>query len=196
MFYQHILIKTNDIQPFSSILQQGFITKINPGYTLKQLLCNQFGISSDYVQTRIKTAFLNQRPVDNYDTAIVNDQDTLGLSGAMPGLVGATFRKNSVLSAFRSHISYSGISSKKNKKDDATITIKLFNFLIKEIGPKFLDKGLLITPGALNNIFETERSKHNKAAFKGVWVNGKRQLGHPWVNQEDELLFLIIDMEK
>ncbi|ETR67301.1 MAG: hypothetical protein OMM_11748 [Candidatus Magnetoglobus multicellularis str. Araruama] len=94
MLYEHIVIKTNDISPFSFILQEGFGITIQSGSTLKQLLCDQCNIPSDYIDRRIKTAFLNQKPVDNFDTVIVNDQDSLGLSGAMPGLVGATFRKN------------------------------------------------------------------------------------------------------
>ena len=175
MLYEHIVIKTNDISPFSFILQEGFGITIKSGSTLKQLLCDQCNIPSDYIDRRIKTAFLNQKPVDNFDTVIVNDQDSLGLSGAMPGLVGAIFRKNSVLSVFRRNISYSysGISNKTDIKD-GVLTVKLFNFLIKEIGATFFEKGVLIQSESLKKVIETERFR-KKTALNTILVNGQKQ---------------------
>jgi hypothetical protein len=176
MSYNQVTIKTIDLLPFYGILQQGIAKNINPGCTLKQLLCDQFNISPNYIETRIKTAFLNQKPVDNYDSAIVHDKDTLALSGAMPGLVGATFRKNSILSAFRRNISYRDFVAKKDASQNGNgkITIKLFNLLVNEIGPGLLESGILFQSEQLINIIKTECSK-KESLFKSIKINGVNQ---------------------
>jgi len=63
------------------------------GCSIKNLLCNQFDITPEYLSDRISTIFLNGKPVDDVESAIIKDNSILALSGAMPGLVGATFRK-------------------------------------------------------------------------------------------------------
>jgi len=175
MLIKKINILTNDIHPFSVILQEGVGVKVKSGCTLTQFLRNICGISNDYIEKRVKTAFINQKPVDNYDTAIIHDQDMIGLSGAMPGLVGATFRKNSVLSPFRSNISYAGIKYDEpvSENRDGMIILRLFNILIKEIGPRLLEKGVLIQEESLVKILEAE-CLENDCFVETVMLDGKK----------------------
>jgi len=169
----HIDIISKGLQPFSVVLQEGIGFKIKSGCTLNQFLLEICGFTNDYIEKRIKTAFINQKPVDNYDQAIIHDQDIIGLSGAMPGLVGATFRKNSVLSPFRSHISFNRLQDSEplKGKNDAIITLRLFNILINETGPGLLKKGVLIQGQALKAILETERSTKD-SLIKAIKFNG------------------------
>ncbi len=70
-------------------LQRGVLVKARLGESIRSLLCKQFGLDPDYVKNRIQTAFLDGKPVDDFDSAIVREGSVLTLSGAMPGLAGA-----------------------------------------------------------------------------------------------------------
>jgi len=61
----------------------------------------------------------------------------------MPGLVGATFRKGGRYASFRSTISHSETGN-SGVKGDGEIVLKLFNMVAKELGPAFLQKGIII----------------------------------------------------
>ena len=90
---------------------------------------------------RISTIFIDSKPVDDLNTAVIEDGATLALSCAMPGLVGAVMRRGGLLSSFRSGISYSH-TVKKDTLRPGCIRVKLFNMLIKELGPVFLKAGI------------------------------------------------------
>jgi hypothetical protein len=128
---------------FSSILQAGFKVNIHTGVSIKDLLCNQFDIDPDYVEDRIRTAFLNGKPVDDFSTAIIESGATLALSAAMPGLVGATFRKGGYLAAFRGTITHRRADTVALDRTDVMF-VKLFNLLAKEIGATFLKRGAMV----------------------------------------------------
>jgi len=111
--------------------------------SIKVFLCDICGLSASQVLTRIQTIFLNGMPVDNLETAVVRDGDTLALSAAMPGLVGATMRSGGVLACFRGTITHQGNAT--NASPGGILSIKLFNLLIKELGPMFLGQGVLVS---------------------------------------------------
>jgi hypothetical protein len=81
--------------------------------------------------------------VDDVANAHIQDDATLALSGAMPGLAGATFRKGGSLAMMRKTISYSGDAFKSGRAE-ARVKIKLFNLVLKDLGPLFLEKGVWI----------------------------------------------------
>ncbi len=129
---------------FFRFLQHGFFVRARTGKSIKGMLCDQFGLESDYVVNRIKTIFYNGKPVDDMETAIVHDGATLALSAAMPGLVGATFRSGGVLSPFRASISYRPDECNTSDSGEGTVHVKLFNLLVPEIGPGFLKRGIFV----------------------------------------------------
>jgi hypothetical protein len=94
------------ISPFTNLLQNGFRVEILAGHTVKMLLCGDFGVEEDYLENRIKTIFLDGKPVDDVNSASVNNGSILALSAAMGGLVGTTLRRGSALCSFRSGITY------------------------------------------------------------------------------------------
>ena len=128
---------------FSPLFQSGVGVEVDLGCSIQQLLTEQFGIAADYVSGRITTIFLNSKAVDKAGTAIIRDDDVLALSGAMPGLVGATMRSGGYYAAMRGAMTYS---------DDriipvgqrGVITLKLFNLLLAELGPRLLLRGFLL----------------------------------------------------
>jgi hypothetical protein len=133
---------------FSTLLQAGFFVTARTGCSIKTLLCSQFGIDEEYITGRITTIFLDSRPVDSIEKTLVRDGATLALSGAMPGLVGATMRQGGYYAAFREGISYHD-DGKAGAAGIGTIKIKLFNILMSEIGPLFLVRGITMPAAAL-----------------------------------------------
>jgi hypothetical protein len=125
---------------------------VETGTSLEDLLCRQWEIDRDYVMGRISTLFLDGKPVDDLPASIVKDGATLALSGAMPGLIGATMRRGGVLASFRSGISYDPRGAAR-MGGSGRITLKLFNLLIDELGPRFLSRGIWTTPSRLKALF-------------------------------------------
>jgi hypothetical protein len=150
-----LFLKENKISLMYPLLQQGFQVTATVGCDIQSLLCDQFGMMPDYLSDRINTVFLNGQPVDDMSSAIVNDGDVLALSAAMPGLVGATFRKAGYLAAFRGSITYRQSESHSPVCHGGTITLKLFNLLVNEIGPIFLESGIWIYGRDLHDLFKT-----------------------------------------
>lgn len=143
--YPRIRFKIDEksITYFLPLLQHRFMMKVDVGCSVRDLLVAQFEISPEYVEDRIKTIFLDSKPVDDIDAAIVENGSALALSAAMPGLVGATFRKQGVFSIFRSGISYH-TTNNKSTLYPGILTLKLFNAILTELGPSFLKKGVFV----------------------------------------------------
>lgn len=117
---------------------------IQTGSSIRAVLCEQFGLSDEYVQDRIKTIFLDGKAVDDIDNAIVKAGSVLALSGPMPGLAGATLRRGGLLASFRAQITHAGDKTSDTSKGEGMITVKLFNLLLPDLGPVFLKKGIYI----------------------------------------------------
>jgi hypothetical protein len=130
------------IAGFFPLLQNGFYVILNTN-NLMDTLCQTCGLDAEQVQGRIQTLFLNGKPVDDMVNTKVHDGDCLALSAAMPGLVGATMRSGGVLAGFRHSISHR-TTERQTEKGGGVVSIKLFNLLIKEMGPRFLRQGILI----------------------------------------------------
>jgi len=139
---------------------------------IKTLLCEQLGLDPEYLETRIQTIFLDGRPVDDVNSAAVMDGSTLSLSAAMPGLVGATLRKGSYYASMRSQISHKEMAHSK-PPHKGVILIKLFNLILKELGPIFLKKGVWINGKDISNFFI--RQPHDFwEGIKEAKVDGKK----------------------
>jgi hypothetical protein len=148
------VLVTEKLHLFFIFLQQGFVVKVRTGKSIKQMLCEQFGLDPDYAVNRIKTVFYNGKPVDDMETAIVHEGGTLALSAAMPGLVGATLRSGGVLSPFRAAISYRPENCKTSDSGEGAVQVKLFNLLVPEIGPGFLKRGIFVHKRLLDSFLK------------------------------------------
>jgi hypothetical protein len=138
------MMVTSKVVPlFYQLLGHGFCVNVQTGSSVRELLCNQLGIDEDYLDQRIKSIFLNGKVVDDVDTAIVGKDATMALSGAMPGLVGAILRSGGFYAPMRSQISHEKNKSPSQHKQ-GTITLKLLNLVVRELGPTFLQQGVLI----------------------------------------------------
>jgi hypothetical protein len=166
-----LIVKAELVPIFFQLLGQGFKVNAQIGCSVKELLCNQLGIHEDYLTERIQTIFLNAKVVDDVKSANVNEGSVLALSGAMPGLVGAILRSGGIYAGMRSQISHNTIGA-SSQKGAAQITLKFLNLVVKELGPTFLQNGILIQGEKLREFIES-RLEDLMAKCVAVELNGK-----------------------
>lgn len=98
------------------------------------------GFSSQYIADRIETIFQNGLPVDDIETGIEGPAPVIAISGAMPGLAGAIFRKNSFHAALRTSDS-NPLPGESEGTENVFIKLKLFNVIASEKGSGILSSG-------------------------------------------------------
>jgi hypothetical protein len=143
------------LSAFYPLLQQGVVVGCMVGCRLGELLSDQWGISPDYVSKRVTTIFLNSRAIDDVNTALIGPDAVIALSGAMPGLVGATMRRGGYYAAMRGAMTYNDESVATSFRE-ATVRVKLFNLLLGELGPGFLQRGILLSGTELVTFFRNQ----------------------------------------
>ena len=150
---QVLELEQTQLALFYPILQKGVAVLVDVGCPLKSLLCDQFAIPETYVTDRITTVFLDNQPVDDLDHAIICNGSRIALSAAMPGLVGATMRRGGFYAALRHGISQLAQDSPMTH-GKGTVTLKLFNLLLAEVGPLVLARGILLERSVLDKLLQ------------------------------------------
>jgi len=151
-----LTVKETAVSLFFPLLQQGFGEDVPTGISVRELLSGTFGIPAEYVENRIQTIFLDGKPIDDMDAAIVRDGSTLALSSAMPGVLGATLRRGGYYAGMRSQITHTE-AAEAPVSADGRITVKLFNMTVRELGPLFLLRGIGIEAAEAGDFFGSQR---------------------------------------
>jgi hypothetical protein len=107
-------------------------------------LTEELRLDPRFVAERITTVFLDGQVVDRLDDAVLHDGALLALSGAMPGLVGATLRRGGAYAAMRSEITHRPGAASGQGPREPLVRVKLFNLLIAELGPALLARGVVV----------------------------------------------------
>ena len=179
---------------FSPLLQKGVIIKTEVGCSIKDLLSRDLGITPEYMESRIQTVFLDGKAVDDLDSAIIHDGSILALSGALPGLVGATLRRGGTYASLRRAITLSDEKETIPQKE-GWVVVKLFNLLVPELGPHLLAQGVWISGEDLDKFLKERDEEFWNGCLTGR-VNGKeidwKTLREISWSPEDELVFLKI----
>jgi hypothetical protein len=159
--YETVALKCGDDQlvAFYSLLQGGVTLRVTVGRTLRELLTEQLGIPADYVTGRITTIFLNNSPLDDLDV-VIGQGARVTLSAAMPGLVGAVMRRSGFYAALREGITYAQQGGDA-RPATGTITLKLFNLLLNELGPLILSRGIMLERTELERLL---------AKLSALWI--------------------------
>ncbi len=147
-----LILEADLISSFTSLLGHGFYLQAEVGCTIRELLCDQLGWDHNYIDHRIQTLFLDGCLVDDIDRAIVQDDSSLALSGAMPGLLGAALRKGGRYSPMRSEISYKPDLDPVSRSE-GRVKLKLFNFPAREQGIVLLETGVCFQGKTLHSFF-------------------------------------------
>jgi hypothetical protein len=148
-----LTVGEEQLASFFPLLQRGVTVQSVVGCSLNELLCRHLGIAEGYIAARVTTIFLNNSPLDDLETTIDHGA-RITLSGAMPGLVGAVMRRSGYYAAFRQGITYEETAARR-REASGTITLKLFNLLLSELGPLVLSHGVLLEQEELNRLLQT-----------------------------------------
>lgn len=143
-----LTMTSGQLREFFPLLQQGFAVTAHVGCTLDKLLGRQWKLPDDYVARRITTIFLDGRAIDDVNTAVIREGSVIALSGAMPGLVGATMRRGGFYASLRGSITHRE-STEAVPERIAKVRVKLFNLLLPELGPDFLRRGIIVSSSEL-----------------------------------------------
>ena len=169
---------------FSPLLQRGVTVRLGEETNVSNFLCHHLGIEPEFVEHAITTIFLNGKPVDDLDRATLGHGDTLALSAAMPGLVGATMRRQGLVASFRSNISYREYGRREQTGASITIVLKLFNLMIEALGPALLQRGVLVERGGWEEFLIRSRPdfwEHCQAVkLNGRQVHPRGAAPLPW----------------
>jgi hypothetical protein len=165
----NLVVEAHRIAVFLKLIESGFKLKIQTGLSIRELFCDQLDISDDYFDNRIQTIFFDGKPVDNVNTARVYNGARIALSAAMPGLVGAVFRKGGHYASFRHTISHSEAGN-PNVTGEGEIVLKFFNMVAKELGPIFLQKGIIIDGKRFQN-FVLNNSENLELTCTSIHLN-------------------------
>lgn len=145
----------------SPVLQDGVFVRALTGITMRKFLEQELGLPEDLVENKIATVFLNGRPVDDIDSAIVTENSEIALSGAMPGFVGAAMRRGGYYSRMRSEITHTA-GNILIEKTDGLVKIRLYNTLIDLIGPILLNRGFLVPSNIVSQLLSSEHGSKLK----------------------------------
>jgi hypothetical protein len=148
---RYITVQADWVPCFFPLLQKGFALKVNLGGPIRELLHGQLGLPDEYIETRIQTVFLDGKPVDDIDGALIRDGATLALAPAMPGLMGAMLRRGGYYASMRSGITHRGDAAPQGI-GEGHITVKLFGMALRELGPQLLESGIEVDAGDLAEI--------------------------------------------
>lgn len=168
----NLKVADDKIHFFFSFLRQGFMIETPVGCSVKTMLNNTLGMDDNYVEDRIKTIFLDAKPVDDINTACINDGSVLALSGAMPGLAGATLRRGGQLASFRGSISCRS-DGKNALSQEGHVVVKLFNLLVNDLGLIFLKQGILIKKKQLED-FLGSRTADFQPSLKSAYLDSHK----------------------
>jgi len=138
------LVRT-ELGRFTALLQRGVALRLPGPCSVLAFLVEHLGLTPEYVAQRITTVFLDGQVVDLLERAMLREGSRLALSGAMPGLVGATLRRGGAYAAMRSEITRAAEDDvDPGKGATIVVLVKLFNLLVQEIGPALLERGVLL----------------------------------------------------
>lgn len=146
-----ITVPADRVPCFFPLLQKGFALGVPVGMPIRELLHDSFGLTDEYIEERIQTVFLDGKPVDDIDTALIRDGATLALAPAMPGLMGAMLRRGGYYSPMRSGITHRADAAPQGI-GKGRIVMKLFGMALRELGPRLLARGIEVDAGDLVRI--------------------------------------------
>jgi hypothetical protein len=151
-------VAPSKVKTFHFLLQQGLRIETPLGGSVQDFLVRQLGMDPEVIDEKIQTIFLNGKVVDDPVQAFLTDGALLALSGALPGLVGATMRRGGFYASLRDPITFQGGPGFQGSQKGA-IVLKLFNILLKDIGPQILENGFMIEESKLLDFLRGNESK-------------------------------------
>ena len=140
-----LTLQPSELPRFDALFQRGVRVLALCGRSVHQFLTDELGLAPEYVRDRVSTVFLDGDVLDDLEKAVLRAGSTLALSAAMPGVVGAALRRGGYYAAMRSAITRDQeLASSETEVATALVTVKLFNLLLKDLGPILLRRGIVL----------------------------------------------------
>ena len=165
------IININKLPIFFQLLRKGIFVAVEQRVGIKALLCEKLKIDAAYIDKEVKTIFLNGKPVDDPDSAVIEGGSTLALSAAMPGMVGATMRSGGYYAPLRHAISF----DRRNAPDSnmaQSVTVKCFNTVASDLGAFLLHQGVSVAGKDFQEFVDTRIDDFLKEV-KSLVLDGK-----------------------
>jgi hypothetical protein len=122
------------------LMQKGVFVERPGASSLMDFIASLFNLTPEAVLDEIRTIMIDNSVVDDPESVQVQNANTLVLSGAMPGLVGAMLRSESPYKAMRATITNEG----KVTDSAPMILVKLFNTVLKNHIHDMIEHGFWI----------------------------------------------------
>ncbi|WP_319585066.1 hypothetical protein [uncultured Pseudodesulfovibrio sp.] len=151
-----ISMTTEAAWAWNYILQKGFALDGVSGTSVRQFLHEALGFDDEFIESTVRTIFLNNSPVDDLDETYIKDGDRMALGSAMPGLVGIVMGRDNFYKSFRS-----GIAVKDHSRRDAAparLSMKVFSTLAVESGRGLLGRGILVDADLLAGFLSEKKA--------------------------------------
>lgn len=142
------------------LLQAGFAVRSALGLSARAFMRETLWFEDGYIEGAVSTVFIDAKPVDDIDAAVVAEGSLIALSAAMPGLVGAVMRRRSPYASFREAISYSPGASPRPSPGggrEGLIRVKFFNAVMRDRGRETLGRGIFVTGRQAERILAERR---------------------------------------
>ncbi len=150
-------VAPSKLRTFHFLLQQGLRIETLVGGSVQDFLVRQLGLNPKVIDEKIQTIFFNGKAVDDPGRAFLTDGASLALSGALPGLVGATMRRGGFYASLRNPITFQGGPGFQGPQK-GKIVLKLFNILLQDLGPRILENGFMIEESKLLDFLRRNES--------------------------------------
>ncbi|MCG8507911.1 MAG: hypothetical protein MI741_01665 [Rhodospirillales bacterium] len=137
---RRLVLREDEFSGLKPMLQAGIGIRAKPGRTLRPFLTGDLGFDPAYVEERLQTVLLDGAPVDDFDSATLWPGCTIALSGAMPGLAGATMRRGGYYARMREGIAHRDGGNRNAEANPETLVVyvKLFNRALEDLGRQLI----------------------------------------------------------
>jgi hypothetical protein len=177
-----LTVEPRTLPVFYHFLQAGFFLEARVGLSIREFLHGRCELSPETIEDLISTVFLDGQPVDDLDRAIIGNGSTIALSGAMPGLMGATMRINSPYKSFRDSITHAG-DEESRVEQQGLVRLKLFNTVMSELASRFLGEGILLEPDVVTD-FLAKQAEKPKIWLHEILLDGESADSRLVLNEE------------
>ncbi|MFA9395317.1 MAG: hypothetical protein ACERJ1_11510 [Halodesulfovibrio sp.] len=154
------------------------------GDSMMNFLTQRLEFDAEYIDTQVKTIFINGKPVDDLDTASVPADARIALGAVAPGVAGMTMVRNSPISGMRSGITYQN-TEPVQKITEGTVTLLLFNAIMEDKGLQILKKGITISAGKLERAVEEVPESISTAYLDDTSISAAQLL--EWIRKNPQL---------
>jgi hypothetical protein len=137
---------------FKALLQRGIGIPDGTEASVREFLQKTLGIDAAYVEEKLQTVFLDGQAVDDFDRAVVRPGAVLALSGAMPGLVGATMRRGGYYARMREGITHAESHTADGGGQESFVIVKLFNRPLADLAVTLAARPLLAPADTIDGL--------------------------------------------